>query len=273
MLPIISVTLKHRNVQRFLFSTTMAGTSSKPKIAIFGTGGNISRGLIPLLINAGYDKVKVVCQKKDTILMENLVRGKDVILRGKFCLQKERVIDSMKGCSKVLLALPRNLKSSELLEYGKFIGDCAVEAKIPTLVRLAVSEYSVVRASTDGSEGAFQLLDSYLDRLNLEVVTIQSESMLSGRWDKKEMKQESLYPTISGKENVSFRREKTQRDRRSISTTGRADGFIGWSVTVDTNNSDSSESRAFESKASLWTTVSTSLRSLDPFDSSKSPQN
>ena len=66
----------------------------KGKIAIFGVGGNIGKGLIPLLVNANYDKFKVLVQKDGT---KSFLTRQDVIFRGEYYLERDAVIDAMKG--------------------------------------------------------------------------------------------------------------------------------------------------------------------------------
>src|SRR5210317_1601836 len=133
----------------------------KSKIAIFGVGGNIGKGLIPLLLDADYDKFQVLAPKDET---RSFMMREDVIFRGDYYLERDAVISAMKGCKKVMLALPRTLKRLELIGYAKFIGECAVAARIPTLIRLAVADYATKPATNEDVEN-FQLLDEYLDTL------------------------------------------------------------------------------------------------------------
>jgi hypothetical protein len=241
------------------------GTS---RIAIFGTGGNVGKGLIPLLINAGYENVEVVTHKDET---KTLWKNQDVIVRGDYYLEKEAVIRSLKGCSKVLLALPRTLKRREVIDYGKFIGDCAEAASVPIIIRLAVSEYAISPFSARAEDG-FRLLDAYLAKLTIEVVTIQSESMVSGRWeDSKAKKKKTL--------NV-----RAKRDKENVANVKRlkdpADSFIGWSVMVDNsseaasdkNNPEVPDSTQNSESSGLWNFVSSSWRAASPHQNTADPR-
>jgi hypothetical protein len=234
------------------------GTS---RIAIFGTGGNVGKGLIPLLINAGYDNVEVVTHKDET---KTLWKNQDVIVRGDYYLEKEAVILSLKGCSKVMLALPRTLKRSEVIDYGKFIGDCAEAASVPILIRLAVSEYDI-RPFSARAEDGFRILDAYLAKLTIEVVTIQSESMGSGRWEDSKVKKKKKQLNVRAK-----------RDKENVTNVKRledpADNFIGWSVMVDNaseaasdkNNQEVPDSTQNSESSGLWNYVSSSWRAVIP---------
>lgn len=241
------------------------------KIAIFGTGGNVGKGLIPLLINAGYENVEVVTHKDET---KTLWKNQDVIVRGDYYLEKEAVIRSLKGCSKVLLALPRTLKRREVIDYGKFIGDCAEAASVPILIRLAVSE-SAIRPFSARAEDGFRLLDAYLAKLTIEVVTIQSESMVSGRWEDSKAKKKKKTLNVRAK-----------RDKENVANVKRleqeypADSFIGWSVMVDNeseaasdkNNQEVPDSTQNSGSSGLWNYVSSSWRAASPKQNTADPR-
>ncbi|CAJ1961587.1 unnamed protein product [Cylindrotheca closterium] len=204
----------------------------KGKIAVFGVGGSIGKGLIPLLVNANYDKFKVLVQKDET---KSFLTRQDVIFRGEYYLERDAVIDSMKGCKKVMLALPRTLKRLELIGYAKFIGECSVAARVPTLIRLAVADYDTMPETSEDVEN-FRLLDEYLDTLAIEVVTIQSGTMVSGKWStpkinrrRKRQKQQA----VNVKETSSKTTSKTKKDE---------DDFIGLSVTFDSTSEEASPS-------------------------------
>ena len=191
--------------------------TNKEKIAIFGIGGSLGRKIIPVLKNSGYDNVRVVSQRDELNFQKILEKGKgNVIARGHHYLERELVTDSMRGCKKVMLALPRYLTRHEILQYGKFIGECTAEANVPIIVRLAIFESSTSVQNPLILKDAFKVLDSYLKELNLEIVIIHSRSIVAGKWEDRRAQrlrqQES--PTQSLKEHANI------------------DSLIGWSITV-----------------------------------------
>ncbi|KAL3941327.1 MAG: hypothetical protein SGBAC_004301 [Bacillariaceae sp.] len=195
----------------------------KNKIAVFGVGGNIGKGLIPLLANANYDKFKVLVQKDPT---KSFLTRQDVIFRNEYYLERAAVIDAMQGCKKVMLALPRTLKRLELIGYAKFIGECAVAARIPTLIRLAVADYDTKPATSEDVEN-FRLLDEFLDSLAIEVVTIHSGTMVSGKWSTPKINRRRKQQNQAKKETPT----KTKKE---------GDDFIGLSVTFDSTSDEPS---------------------------------
>lgn len=210
-------------------------TMGKSKIAIFGTGGNLGKGLIPILVKENYNRIQVLAQKDET---KSFVTRDDVIFRGDYFLERDAVITSMEGCSKVVLALHRTLELSELIGYSKFIGECAVAARVPTLIRLAVS---ATAHSLSEAEENFRHLDGFLDSLAIEVVTIQSQSMLSGRWEapriRRRKKRES---TTTPEKKKSPRKSKQKTPRKPKKEENDEENLIGFSVTFDNASKDGS---------------------------------
>ena len=156
------------------------------RIAIFGIGSSLGKKVVPLLTNS-YDKVRVVTRRDEIHFERVLSEGRgNVIARGHYYLDKDIVMQSMEGCRQVMLALPRYLNRHEVMQYGKFIGECTAAAKIPTIVLLETAEDSIIEYPSS-LEDAFSTLDSYLNNnLNLEVVRIHANSIVSGRWERKE---------------------------------------------------------------------------------------
>jgi len=209
----------------------------KSKIAIFGVGGNIGKGLIPLLLDANYDKFTVMAEKDET---RTFLTRDDVIFRGKYYLERDAVIGAMQGCKKVMLALPRTLKRLELIGYAKFIGECAVSARVPTLIRLAVADYET-KPATDEDVENFRVLDEYLDTLAIEVVTIQSGTMVSGQWSTPKINRRRKQQKQAEKEKKSPAKPKKQKTSSSKSKKEN-DDVIGLSVTFDSTSEEASPS-------------------------------
>ena len=157
------------------------------RIAIFGIGSSLGKKVVPLLTNS-YDEVKVVTKRDEIHFEKILSKGRgNIIGRGHYYLDKDVVTKSMVGCQKVMLALPPYLNRYEVMEYGKFIGECTVAANIPTIVLLETSTDSSFIEYPLSLEDTFATLDSYLNNnLNLEVVRFHANSMVSGRWERKE---------------------------------------------------------------------------------------
>lgn len=239
------------------------------KIAIFGTGGNVGKGLIPLLVKAGYDNVEIVTEKDET---KTAWRNQDVIVCGNYFLRKEAVVKSMQGCSKVMLALPRTLKRSQVIDYGKFIGDCAEAASVPVLVRLEVSASAKKDAPSRPDDGS-RLLDTYLAKLPIQIITIKSESMLSGRWEDSKPKKKKKQLNVRAK-----------RDKENVNSVKRlqdpADNFIGRSVMVDSvsetasdkNNQGASDATENAENSGIWKYVSSSFRGLSHRQTTADPR-
>lgn len=110
---------------------------------------------------------------------------------------------ALKGCDKMFVVLPQSLTAEDMVRRGKFLGDCAVEANVPTLVRL--SSFGIDRKSSkyvcsQGPLGeAHVTLEKYYSELGLHVVSIRPTSFFSNLdFNLQEMQTQSTMSTPLG---------------------------------------------------------------------------
>ena len=112
-------------------------------ISVFGATGNIGRCLLPLLVSevTAIDELRIVTKRPEAIESEvNNAKNlgtKIVVRKGDYCNDKDIVLETLRGCDRLFVVLPQSLSSQEMIERGKFLVDCALEASVESIVRIS----------------------------------------------------------------------------------------------------------------------------------------
>jgi uncharacterized protein YbjT (DUF2867 family) len=148
-------------------------------IAVFGATGNVGKALVPLLVKSALEEIRVVTRRGDDLMEHKSIR----VIQGDYCVDKMAAITAMKGCDKILVILPQSLTTEEMIKCGKFLGDCASEAGVATVVRISsfgIDSKSSKHVCSQGPLGVAHLaLEDYYSALGLQVVSIRPTSFFS----------------------------------------------------------------------------------------------
>jgi len=157
-------------------------------VGVFGVTGNIGQCLLPLLINKSTIKeIRIVTSRP--WLIEAQVKHatandkKIVVNEGDYCVDKDTVIKTLRGCSRLFVALPQSLSSEEIIQRGKFLAECALESEVQSIVRissLGIDEQSVKYVGSQGPFGdAHVAVEKYCAEIGLKQVSLRPTSLFS----------------------------------------------------------------------------------------------
>lgn len=177
-------------------------------VGIFGATGNIGRCLLPLICEEPtIEELRIVTRRPEAIESEvNHAKtlGKSVVVRkGDYCNDEATVIDALCGCSRLFVVLPQSLSSQEMVERGKFLVDCAVKAKVESIVRissLGIDDKSINFVGSQGPLGeAHVTIEEYCAKVGLKQVSLRPTSLFSNiNFNVEEIKSNSTISTPLG---------------------------------------------------------------------------
>jgi uncharacterized protein YbjT (DUF2867 family) len=172
-------------------------------IAVFGATGNVGNALLPLLIASSerFKEIRIVTKRPDN---NNVMKHASIkVIQGDYCVDQAAVLTALKGCDKMFVLLPQSLTSEDMVRHGKFLGDCAITAGVPTMIRLAsfgIDQNSHNYVCSQGPLGdAHVTLENYYSELGLQVVSIRPTSFISNlNFNLQEIRSQSTMSTPLG---------------------------------------------------------------------------
>ena len=183
-------------------------TSSTSTVAVFGATGNVGKAVLSRLMeqfNDELEEIRIVTRRPGEIKATATAKTpKLCIVEGNCCSDKKAVLGAMKGCNRVLVILPQSLSSAEMIQCGKFLGECAVQAGVSAIIRLSSFGIDEKSAKYVGSQGplgeAHVTLEQYYeDDLGLQVVSIRPTSFFSNiQFNLEEIQKHSTMSTPLG---------------------------------------------------------------------------
>jgi len=160
----------------------MTSSATSGRIAIFGATGNVGKALIPLLLDEEKEHihdVRIVTRRSTDITERASIR----VISGNYCEDAHAVMSAMDGCQKAFIILPQSSTSDDMIKHGRFLGDCAVQAGVQTIVRLSsfgIDSGSEKYVCSQGPLGdAHIAIERYYGELGLQVVSVRPTSFFS----------------------------------------------------------------------------------------------
>ena len=157
-------------------------------VGIFGASGNIGRCLLPLICEEPtIEELRIVTRRPEAIESEvNHAKtlGKYVVVqKGDYCNDEAAVVEALRGCSRLFVVLPQSLSSQEMIQRGKFLVDCAVKAKVESIVRissLGIDDKSINFVGSQGPLGEAHItIEEYCEKVGLKQVSLRPTSLFS----------------------------------------------------------------------------------------------
>ena len=155
-------------------------------VGIFGATGNIGQCLLPLLIDEPtVEEIRVITNRPERIEAEvNQAKGKRIVVtKGDYCANENAVMETLKGCNRLFLVLPQSLSSTEMVEKGKFLVDCALASNIESIARissLGIDSQSINYVGSQGPLGdAHVAIEEYCQKIGLQQISLRPTSLFS----------------------------------------------------------------------------------------------
>jgi len=114
-------------------------------IGVLGATGNIGQELLPLLVREpSIHEIRILTQRPEriaaTVHDAARIHGTTLVtVHGEYCGTDAQTMlrTTLRGCHRLFVVLPQSLASSDMVQHGTRIIDCAREAGIAVLVRIS----------------------------------------------------------------------------------------------------------------------------------------